>query len=146
LIGLIVSLAVTFFVVGFSLLFVVPTLFIASCSATFIFIWVFVGYVILRKFNERGASTKPSTRIGGRLQSDGAATNGNGAEERYAAGPGSSGDGGPVNGVHGTVEWERRWADGVKPSPVVLETDNAYEVLKAVSTDRVCGRQLLMND
>jgi hypothetical protein len=45
-------------------------------------------------------------------------------------------DGGPVNGVNGTqgaVEWERKW-DGVKAEPVVLDTENVFEVLKAVST------------
>lgn len=48
-------------------------------------------------------------------------------------------DGGPVNGVNGTqgtVEWERKW-DGVKSEPVVLDTENVFEVLKAVSTHPV---------
>ncbi|XP_014550769.1 hypothetical protein COCVIDRAFT_42800 [Bipolaris victoriae FI3] len=125
--GLLVSLSVTFFVVGFSLLFVVPTVFIASCSATFIFIWGLAGFVILGKFNERGASAKPSTRFGGAVKNG----NATGTGGTYADDPTSSGDGGPVNRVHGTVEWERKWADGVKPDSVALETDNAYQVLKA---------------
>ena len=133
--GLIISLTVTFFVVGFALLFVAPTVFIASCSATFIFIWGFVGYIILRKFNERGASTKPGTRISGRKQFDDAPRNGHvdGPGRTHASHTTYSGDSAPANGTHGTIEWERKWAGGVKPDQMVLETDNAYQVLKAVS-------------
>jgi hypothetical protein len=41
------------------------------------------------------------------------------------------GDGGLVNGANGSVEWERKWADGVETQPVVLDTENVFEVLKA---------------
>jgi hypothetical protein len=68
LLGLLASLAFTSFVVGFALLFVVPTVLVASCSATFIFIWAFVGYVILRRLNEGEAPAKPGTRVGDKLQ------------------------------------------------------------------------------
>ncbi|EMD67802.1 hypothetical protein COCSADRAFT_34587 [Bipolaris sorokiniana ND90Pr] len=125
--GLLVSLSITFFVVGLALIFVVPTVFIASFSAIFIFIWGLAGFIILRKFNERGASAKPSTRFGDAVKNGNAA----GTGETYADDPTSSGDGGPVSRVHGTVEWDRKWADGVKHDSVVLETDNAYQVLKA---------------
>jgi hypothetical protein len=40
------------------------------------------------------------------------------------------GDGGLVNGANGSVEWERKWADGVQTQPVVLNTENVFEVLK----------------
>ncbi|KAI4923159.1 uncharacterized protein J4E92_007913 [Alternaria infectoria] len=161
--GLLISIAITFFLVGFALLFVVPTVIIASCSATFIFIWGFVGYIILRRFNE-GEELQRGTPVGdklykltggrsGYLQSDqtssesssdrrrlggGNAANGSNGGVGHAHGGVSSHarDGGPVNGVNGTqgaVEWERKWADGVQPKPVVLETDNVFEVLKAVS-------------
>jgi len=36
-----------------------------------------------------------------------------------------------VNGTQGAVEWERKWADGVKSEPVVLDTENVFEALKA---------------
>ncbi|KAL6703118.1 hypothetical protein ACN47E_010180 [Coniothyrium glycines] len=68
LLGLLAALAFTSLVVGFALLFVVPTVIIASCSATFIFIWGFVGYIILRKLNEGEAPAKPGTRVGDGLQ------------------------------------------------------------------------------
>ncbi|KAH6866319.1 hypothetical protein BKA58DRAFT_341434 [Alternaria rosae] len=160
--GLLVSIAITFFLVGFALLFVVPTIIIASCSATFIFIWGFVGYIILRRFNEGEEPAKLGTPVGdklykltggrsGYLQSDqtssesgndrrrldsGNATKGTNGSAGHAHGGVSShkGDGGPVNSVNGdkgAVEWERKWADGVQPKPVVLETENVFEVLKA---------------
>ncbi|RMZ73270.1 heterokaryon incompatibility [Pyrenophora seminiperda CCB06] len=161
LLGLLVSLATTFLVVGFALLFVIPTVFVASCSATFIFIWGFVGYLVLRRLNEGEAPAKPGTRVGDTLQ---ALTGGRSAywlgdeasaqgskhggkvghvsySEGGTAGTGNfqsratkyPGDDGPVNGVngtHGVIEWEKKW-DGVKTEPVVLETDNVFEVLKA---------------
>jgi len=122
-----------------------------------------VGYIILRRFNEgeelqRGTPVgdKLYKLTGGRsgyLQSDqtssesssdrrrldsGNAANGANGGAGHAHGGVSShkGDGGPVNGVNGdkgVVEWERKWADGVQPKPVVLETENVFEVLKAVS-------------
>ncbi|USP75746.1 hypothetical protein yc1106_03020 [Curvularia clavata] len=132
LLGLIVSLTITFFVVSFALLFVVPTVFIASCSATLIFIWGFVGYIVLRKFNERGTPANPDNRIGGRQNHNGPVRNGHAAgSERTHANHGTNfEDNPPVNGAHRTVEWERKWADGVKPDQVVLQTDNTYEALK----------------
>jgi hypothetical protein len=130
LLGLIISLIVTFFVVSFTLLFVVPTVFIASCSATFIFIWGFVGYISLRKFNERGASTKPSARVSTRQKLNDAATNGVNTGSGRTHGTDFE-DSSPVNGTHGMVEWERKWADEVKPDQVVLKTDNPYEALNA---------------
>lgn len=67
LLGLLAALAFTFFVVGFALIFVVPTIFIASCSATFVFIWGFLGYAILRRLNGGEAPDKRGTRIGDKL-------------------------------------------------------------------------------
>ena len=68
LLGLLAALAFTFFVVGFALILVVPTIFLASCSATFIFIWGFVGYIILRRLNEGQALDKRGTKVGDNLQ------------------------------------------------------------------------------
>jgi len=161
LLGLFVSLSTTFLVVGFALLFVIPTVIVASCSATFIFIWGLVGYVILRRLNEGEAPAKPGTRVGDTLQALtggrsaywlGNEASAQGSDNRGKVDHGSSsqggaagtgdfqsrvskhpGDGGPVNGVngtHGVIEWEKKW-DGVKNEPVVLETDNVFEVLEA---------------
>jgi hypothetical protein len=169
--GILVSIAITFFLVGFALLFVVPTVIIASCSATIIFIWGFVGYIILRRFNEGEEPAKLGTRVGDKLhkltggrsgyfQGDqtfeessrdrdvvgvGKPAKGHdgGAGHAYGGVSSSARDGGPVNGVNGTqgaVEWERKWADGVKSEPVVLDTENVFEVLKAVSTHTDCAR------
>ncbi|KNG45098.1 hypothetical protein DDE82_003145 [Stemphylium lycopersici] len=159
--GLLVSLALTFFVVSFALIFVVPTVVIASCSATFIFMWGLVGYIILRRFNEGEAPAKPGTRVGDKLQAltggrsaywqndqafpegsrngdmlgNGAGTDGRdaGYGGKHTDGTTSSGDGGPVKGSHGAVEWERKWADGVKPQAVVLDTENPYQALKVLT-------------
>jgi len=133
-----------------------------------------VGYIILRRFNEgeelqRGTPVgdKLYKLTGGRsgyLQSDqtssesssdrrrldsGNAANGANGGAGHAHGGVSShkGVGGPVNGVNGTqgaVEWERKWADGGQPKPVVLETENVFEVLKAVSKHPV-SRQCITN-
>ncbi|KAF1837873.1 hypothetical protein BDW02DRAFT_565603 [Decorospora gaudefroyi] len=169
LLGLLAALAFSFLVLGFALLFVVPTVFVASCSATFIFIWGFVGYVILRRLNEGEAPAKPGTRVGDKLKG---LTGGRSAlwfgRQTSAQGHSASGesnhdgnhvdhgsvnqgrvggggdahprvsahrsDGGVVNGVNGatgSLEWERKWANGVQTQPVVLETENTFEVLKA---------------
>ncbi|RII10032.1 hypothetical protein CUC08_Gglean006022 [Alternaria sp. MG1] len=159
--GILVSIAITFFLVGFALLFVVPTVIIASCSATIIFIWGFVGYVILRRFNEGEEPAKLGTRVGDKLHKltggrsgyfQGDQTSEESSRDRDVVGGGKSAkghdggaghayggvsssarDGGPVNGVNGTqgtVEWERKW-DGVKSEPVVLDTENVFEALKA---------------
>ncbi|CAA9958019.1 hypothetical protein CFE70_001572 [Pyrenophora teres f. teres 0-1] len=161
LLGLLVSFATTFLVVGFSLIFVIPTIILASCSAAFIFIWGLVAYVVLRRLNEGEAPAQPGTRVGDTLQSLtggrsaywlGDEASAQGSDNRGKVDHGSSlqggtagsgdiqsrvakhnGDGGPVNGVnktHGAIEWETKW-DGVKSEPVVLETDNVFEVLKA---------------
>lgn len=68
LLGILAALTFTFFVVGFALLFVIPTILFASCSATFIFIWSFAGYLVLRRFNDGEAPAKPGTRVGDKLQ------------------------------------------------------------------------------
>ena len=173
--GILVSIAITFFLVGFALLFVVPTVIIASCSATIIFIWGFVGYIILRRFNEGEEPAKLGTRVGDKLHKltggrsgyfQGDQTSEESSRDRDVVGGGKSAkghdggaghayggvsssarDGGPVNGVNGTqgtVEWERKW-DGVKSEPVVLDTENVFEALKAVSTHTDCA-QYTAND
>lgn len=68
LLGLLAALAFTFFIIGFALLFVVPTVFIASCSATFIFVWGVLGYAILRRLNGGEAPDKHDSRIADKLR------------------------------------------------------------------------------
>jgi hypothetical protein len=128
--SLLVSIAITFFLVGFALLFVVPTIIIASCSATFIFIWGFVGYIILRRLNEGEEPAKLGTRVGDKLHKltggrsgyfqsnqtssessndrnrmdNGASTKGRdgGVGHAHAHVSSHARDGGPVNGVNGS--------------------------------------------
>jgi hypothetical protein len=57
----------TFFAVGIALLFLVPTLFIASCAASCFFLWAITVYFILQRFNEGEAPAKPGTRVGDKL-------------------------------------------------------------------------------
>ncbi|KAF2854384.1 hypothetical protein T440DRAFT_465356 [Plenodomus tracheiphilus IPT5] len=157
LLGILAALAFTFVVVGFALIFVVPTVFIASCSATFIFIWALVGYTILRRLNGGEAPSKRGTRMGDKLHGltvdktglriGGAAdqtqveknegkdstkkSGAEGGEDRYNGS--RQGIGGDVNGVddhHATLEWERKWDSEVQQQPVVPEVENPYEVLK----------------
>ncbi|KAF1947007.1 hypothetical protein EJ02DRAFT_449988 [Clathrospora elynae] len=157
--ALLAAFTISFFAIGFALLFVVPTLFFASFAATFIFIWGFVGYIILRRFNEGEAPAKRGTRVGDALHGltggrsafwgggeshvEGHQASGEGPEHRRSLGVGANKkgtchcvvshqiDGGPVKGTHDPLQWERKWTDGVLDQPVVLETGNTYEVLKA---------------
>lgn len=165
LLGLLVSLAFTFCLVGFALLFVVPTVLIASCSATFVFIWGFVGYVVLRSLNGGEAPAERGTRVGDGLQRltggrlgtwvDNNATQ-NARRKNADAGQNSAsrhetddrrqdsarvvreGSSANVNGDNsstGYVEWENKWDNGVQPQTVVLETSNPYDALKTVSME-----------
>ncbi len=58
LLSIIIALALGFFAIGIALIFLIPTIFIASCSATFIFLWGFLGYTVLRRFNRIEAFEK----------------------------------------------------------------------------------------
>lgn len=51
-----------------------------------------------------------------------------------------------MNGMHGSIAWERKLVDGVQPDSVVLDTDNVYEVLKEVSTTQNRGDELLTHN
>ncbi|KAI8940822.1 hypothetical protein NX059_002084 [Plenodomus lindquistii] len=153
LLGLLAALAFTFVVVGFALIFVVPTVFIASCSATFIFIWGLVGYAVLRRLNGGEAPSKRGTRMGDKLYGltegkTGLRIGGQDIKDTAKASAKKSGVDGTashhdgshqekgehvngVNGHHESLEWEQKWDNGVQSQPVVLEVDNPYEVLKA---------------
>ncbi|KAH8733214.1 hypothetical protein GQ44DRAFT_766268 [Phaeosphaeriaceae sp. PMI808] len=57
----------TLFAVGIALIFLIPTLFIASCAASCFFLWGLVVYMILRRLNEGEEPAKPGTRVGDKL-------------------------------------------------------------------------------
>ncbi|KAH6622341.1 hypothetical protein C7974DRAFT_398102 [Boeremia exigua] len=49
--GIIAALAFTLFTTGFALLFVVPVVFIGSCTATIVFLWCLAGYLLVQRLN-----------------------------------------------------------------------------------------------
>jgi energy-coupling factor transporter transmembrane protein EcfT len=74
LIALLVALLFTVFMVGVALLFVLPTVFLTTMGASFIFLWGMGGYYILKWFGEPGEAPsgeaigdKLSNLTGGRL-------------------------------------------------------------------------------
>jgi energy-coupling factor transporter transmembrane protein EcfT len=74
LIALLVALLFTVFMVGVALLFVLPTVFITTMAASFIFLWGMGGYYILKWFGEPGGAAdgeaigdKLNNLTGGRL-------------------------------------------------------------------------------
>jgi hypothetical protein len=69
LIGLLAAVLFTVFMVGVALLVILPTIFITTFSATFIFLWGLGGYHLLKWFNEGGASAPEGTAIGDKLNS-----------------------------------------------------------------------------
>jgi hypothetical protein len=128
------ALFYTFFAVGIALLFLIPTLFVASFAASCFFAWGLVVYLILQRFNDGEAPGKPGTRVGDKLHGltggrldwmvdgedtktagmldapDRPLTNGsNGVHEGRSAS--RQGDDGFAN-VAG--EWETKWAQGTR--------------------------------
>jgi hypothetical protein len=127
------ALVYTFFAVGIALLFLIPTLFLASFAASCFFLWGLVVYLILQRFNEGEAPAKPGTRVGdtihgltgGRLDwmvdrddaekveigttQDAPHTNGN---TDYHGGGNPSRQGGDGHVIGG--EWEAKWAHGTQ--------------------------------
>lgn len=75
LIGLLGALLFTAFAVGIALFFVVPTLFVTTMAATFMFVWGVVGFYLLRWINSGEAASdtkavgqKLNNITGGRVQ------------------------------------------------------------------------------
>ncbi|KAH3984241.1 hypothetical protein HBI81_170870 [Parastagonospora nodorum] len=134
LIALISAFIYTGLAVGFALLFLVPTLFIASFAASCAFLWGLAVYLVLQRFNEGEAPGKPGTRVGDKLHGltggrlgwmvdgaddkpvqvgqaqNGKGTNGSTGHEGGRGASGEEGDG-MVNGNG----WESKWAMGMKP-------------------------------
>lgn len=67
LVAVLVALLFTVFMVGVALLFVLPTVFITTMGATFLFLWGLGGYYIVKWFNESEAPAAEGTAIGDKL-------------------------------------------------------------------------------
>ncbi|KAF2738563.1 hypothetical protein EJ04DRAFT_412966, partial [Polyplosphaeria fusca] len=67
LIGLIAAVLFTAFMVGVALLVLLPTVFLTTFGATFIFLWGLGGYYILKWFNDGEAPAPEGFAIGDKL-------------------------------------------------------------------------------
>ncbi|KAJ8113884.1 hypothetical protein OPT61_g4096 [Boeremia exigua] len=65
--GIIAALMLTLLTTGFVLLFVVPAVFIGSCTASIAFLWGLLGYLILQRLNGGETAVQPETRVGDTL-------------------------------------------------------------------------------
>ncbi|KAJ4379314.1 hypothetical protein N0V86_005359 [Didymella sp. IMI 355093] len=63
LLGVIAALAFTLFTTGFALLFVVPIVFIGSCTASLVFVWSLIGYLVLQRINGGETPIQPGTKL-----------------------------------------------------------------------------------
>jgi hypothetical protein len=57
----------TLFTTGFALLFVVPVVFIGSCTASIAFLWGLVGYLVLQRINGGETPVQPGAKVGDTL-------------------------------------------------------------------------------
>jgi hypothetical protein len=69
LVGLIAALLFTVAMVGVALIIVLPTIFLTTFAASFIFLWGLGGYYLLKWFNEGDAPAPDGTGIGDKLNS-----------------------------------------------------------------------------
>ncbi|KAF2004531.1 hypothetical protein P154DRAFT_395821, partial [Amniculicola lignicola CBS 123094] len=69
LIGLLAAVLFSLFMVGVALLFVLPTIFLTTFAATFIFLWGLGGYHLLKWFNDGNAPAPEGLSIGDKLNS-----------------------------------------------------------------------------
>ncbi|KAF2095233.1 hypothetical protein NA57DRAFT_79722 [Rhizodiscina lignyota] len=65
--GLTIALLWTGLLVGIALLILLPTMFVTSVFASFIFFWGFVGYIILKWLTDSGSPAKKRETIGNQL-------------------------------------------------------------------------------
>lgn len=133
LIALTSAFIYTFFAVGIALLFLIPTLFIASFTATCFFFWGLAIYVILQRFNEGEAPAKRGTRVGDTLhgltgdrlawlldEDDKPVILGHEADLQISSGKThQQGDVDTSLASHhkhanGSGEWEEKWANGTQ--------------------------------
>lgn len=101
LIGVLAALLFTVFMVGVALLVVIPTVFITTMGATFLFLWGLGGYYILKWFNEGESPAPEGSAIGDTLNN---LTGGrmsflmDGARKKEAQGAGEKKSNGTANG------------------------------------------------
>lgn len=69
LVALLVALLFTAFMVGVALLVILPTVFLTTMGASFLFLWGLGGYYILKWFNEGQSPTPQGAAIGDKLNS-----------------------------------------------------------------------------
>jgi hypothetical protein len=127
----------TFFAVGFALMFLIPTLFVASFAASCFFLWGLAVYLVLQRFNDGEAPVKRGTRVGDKFQGltggrldwmvDGKDTKAvevghvkkllhtNGGDAGYESYDGANDSHHGGDGfVNGAGEWEAKWARGTQ--------------------------------
>ena len=69
LVGLLAALVFTAFAVGVALLVILPTVFMTTMAASFLFLWGLGGYYLVKWFNEGESPAKPGEAIGDKLNS-----------------------------------------------------------------------------
>lgn len=67
LLGIIAAFVFTFFVAGVALLFLIPVVFVGSCTASIVFVWGLVGYLVLQRVNGGETPVQPGTKVGDSL-------------------------------------------------------------------------------
>jgi hypothetical protein len=123
ILGLLAAVLFTVFMVGVALLFVLPTVFLTTFAASFIFIWGLGGYYILKWFNEGDTPAEPGTAIGDKINNltggrlsflmDGARKKEEGKNSIVQDGP-LSGKDGPAPGVEDVKKNVDKVTDGVQ--------------------------------
>lgn len=130
LLGLFVALLFTTFCVGVGLLFLLPTLFMATMTATFVFTWGLCGYYILTWFNERRRPVdkggpldkRLNNRTKGRLSYITGNLNGSGASESNS----TFQDNPPVNGDTEAKKQSHVPNDAAKPGEMQDAMEQAW--------------------
>lgn len=67
MLGIIAAFIFTFLITGIALLFLVPIVIVGSCTASVIFFWGLVGYLVLRRINGGETPVQPGTKVGDSL-------------------------------------------------------------------------------
>lgn len=67
MLGVVAAFVFTLFVSGFALLFVVPIVFIGSCTASVAFVWGLIGYLVLQQINGGETPVQPGTKVSNSL-------------------------------------------------------------------------------
>lgn len=67
LVGVLAALAFTVFMVGIALIIILPTVFMTTMGATFLFLWGLGGYYIVKWFNEDSGPAAEGEAIGDKL-------------------------------------------------------------------------------